>query len=356
MPNKNNKKMVEINKLYFLLEIVIFLPMYLKSNQEKILFEDALFPNTLTLLNQNFFLVDNNGIHYFTPEFVEDDTKSILFENKLADESESIKVSMVQFPEKDNGYVMILAQEVIYFFESDGTLINNIDLKEIINAEKYCLIPYKKENNDLYYLVIYNLKEIFIIKVFTFNIITHVNDAIISNNYTIFSQFYEYGNVISSKIFGINCFFTPTSFKDYDILTCFYSSFYPTEIHVKSFDSKNNFTELTELFHYYFKNIDFPMISDISIAINTQKQQFLLICVCQKSFWMTFDFNDLFSEPQLLFDDDDSSSSLIIMGYKAKMYYFRQTHEYLFISSSIMCTKYIMLFNQNFTLKTLIFL
>ena len=86
---------------------------------------------------------------------VEDSTKTVFFEKNITDEIEGVKVEMVQFPEEDDGYIMILVGENIFFFESDGSIINNTNLNDIINDDKYSLIPYKKEGNDLFYVIVY---------------------------------------------------------------------------------------------------------------------------------------------------------------------------------------------------------
>ena len=310
-----------INKIYFLLEIAIFFSMiYLGNNQAQIIFNNVLFPTTLTLLNQNIMSVESNGIHLFSPELVEDTTKTIFFTKNITEETEGVKVEMVQFPEKDNGYVMVLVSENIYFFESDGTIINKADLKDIIDDDKYCLIPYKKEGNILYYLIAYNDGGVVIIKLFTFNIDTQMNSVNITYSYNIYVKYYEPTNVLSTKIIGINCLFTANSIRDYDILTCFYSTYYPTEIHEKSFDPNNDFEEITELFQYFYLSAEFPLMYSISAMTSLDKQKIIIICVCEQSFWITFNFNDFFSEAKYIFDDN---SKLVLSTYNSKLYYFR---------------------------------
>ena len=255
---------------------------------------------------------------------------------------------MVQFPEKDNGYVMVLVSENIYFFESDGTIINKADLKDIIDDDKYCLIPYKKEGNILYYLIAYNDGGVLIIKLFTFNIDTQINSVKITYSYNIYVKYFESTNVLSTKIIGINCLFTANSIRDYDILTCFYSTYYPTEIHEKSFDPNNDFEEITELFQYFYLSAEFPLMYSISAMTSLDKQKIIIICVCEQSFWITFNFNDFFSEAKYIFDDN---SKLVLSTYNSKLYYFRHTNEYLFSSTFSSCTNLVMIFNNDFTLK-----
>ena len=341
--------MLNTNKICFLIEITLFLPIYLENEQNLIILDGVLFPSILTLFNQNIVIVRSDGIHFYTRELVEDSTKTVFFEKNITDEIEGVKVEMVQFPEEDDGYIMILVGENIFFFESDGSIINNTNLNDIINDDKYSLIPYKKEGNDLFYVIVYNNVEVLIITLFTFNIDSHENSVNITKNYDIYVQYYDPPTVKANSLTGINCFFTKNTIIDYDILTCIYSTYFPTEIHVKSFDPNNDFMEIVELFNYYFKDINLPMIYGISAIIDLEKKNIFMICVSEKSFRMTFNFDDFFSEPILIFDDD--SFVLAPTIYKSKLYYFSQTNEYLFSSYIKLCTHLVMKFNSDFTLK-----
>ena len=339
-----------LKKLYFLFEIIINLSLFIfGNNQEQKSFNNVLFPTTLTLLNQNIVMVQSDGIHFYTSELVEDTSKTITFENKISNIEENEKVSMAQFSEKDKGYIMILTNETMYFFESDGTIINITNLKDSIFGSHYCLIPFKKENNYLYYLISYQSIGSLTIKQFKFNINYHVNEIIMSNDYIVYNQYHKPNLAIPNKIIGINCIFLSTSTINNDILTCFYAIYYPTEIHAMSFDPYNNFTELTELFSYYYKGENFPLIYYISAITNQDKQKALVFGVSENSFWMTFSFEESFSEHKQIFND--SSLSLALIYHKTKIYYFRQTHEFLFSSSVELCKNYVMIFNNNFTIK-----
>ena len=339
------------NKLYFLIEITIFLSLHLfENNQEIKSISSVLFPTSLTLLNQNIAIVESDGIHFYTPQLEEDTSKKIIFEKQFSDGSESEKVAMAQFSEEDGEYIIILSNEIIYFFESDGTKINDVNLTDIIDANYYCLIPFKKENNYLYYLISYPFEVGLTIKQFKFDIDSLTNEMIMSKTYPIYLQYSDYSYSTPNKIVGISCLFMSTSTMDHDILTCFYSIYYPTEIQTKSFDPNNNFNELIELFYCDYKGDDFPFLFHISAETNQDKKKTLLFGVNERSFWMTFSFDESFSEHRELFSD--SSLYLENIYGKARIYYFRQTNEFLFSSSTFKgCQNYLMIFNNDFTLK-----
>ena len=50
---------------------------------------------------------------------------------------------------------MVLVNDIIYFFNHEETFINFVNLTRSIDGKYYCLIPYKIENNALYYLISY---------------------------------------------------------------------------------------------------------------------------------------------------------------------------------------------------------
>ena len=172
----------------------------------------------------------------------------------------------------------------------------------------------------------------------------------ISKTYQIYAQYSKYSYINPNSIIGISCLFMSTSKMEHDILTCFYSIYYPTEIQTKSFDPNNDFNELTELFYCDYKGDDFPFLYYISAVTNQDKKKALLFGLSEKSFWMTFSFDEYFSEHRELFND--SSLYLQKIYDKTRIYYFRQTNEFLFSSSTInRCQNYLMIFNNNYTLK-----
>ena len=115
------------------------------------------FPTFLTLLNQNIAMAADDGIYFFNAGLTEDTTKKITFNDgqKINNEDEYAKTTMVQFSEKDGGYIMILVKDILYIFDADGNKITSFDFSSSINAKHYCLIPYKKNNNYLHYVLTY---------------------------------------------------------------------------------------------------------------------------------------------------------------------------------------------------------
>ena len=63
------------------------------------------------------------------------------------------RTTISQFDADNGGYLMVLANEIMYFFKHHGTLINKADLSGSINSTYYTLIPYKNEGNYLHYII-----------------------------------------------------------------------------------------------------------------------------------------------------------------------------------------------------------
>ena len=332
-------------KLYFLSNIFLTLFIY-EYNQEQKIILSSLYPSALTLLNQNIVIVSSDGIHFFSQNLVEDISKKIIFQNPINSIARSEKVELKQFSTEDEGYIMILVDDTIYFFESDGTNIKIFDLSNSINGNYYCLIPFKKENNNLYYIILYSIKGGLVLNIFKFDIYKYSNELITSNNYTVYLQSLN-SNKIPDKIIGPNCIFMKPFSMDHDILSCFYIIYFPTETHSKSFDPSNNFTELTDYFKYYNWEND-NVLYYISALTNNDKQKAIIYIVKGEPVLITFDFNDFFSEPIGI----DSSITLSIEHPKSKGFYFRQTHEFIFSSTYTNCNNYIIIINNNFTLKS----
>ena len=116
------------------------------------------YPYIKTLLNGNNVLVDSLGIHFMNSDLSNEyETKKILFDTPIESTTDYSKTVISQFSSVDDGYIMILLKNKIYFFQNDGTslITNPFDLSGIINSDYYHLIPYKKVGNDLYYIISY---------------------------------------------------------------------------------------------------------------------------------------------------------------------------------------------------------
>ena len=163
-----------IAKINFLF-LVITLLYNAKSHNEMPL-SPKIYRINFISLNKEIIIIDSKGVHFYncnlTTEII---SKKIVFENKIENE----KICIKQYKKQYGEYILILVRDIIYFFESDGTKINSVYIPEISNADHYSLVPYKKENSYLYYIISYTIKENLILKKFKFNINSFSNKIII---------------------------------------------------------------------------------------------------------------------------------------------------------------------------------
>ena len=151
-----------------------------------------------------------------------------------------------------------------------------------------------------------------------------------------------------TQIIGATCLFM-INLANNKILTCFYGVSYPFQIHARAFDPSNNFSELTDMFQYINGDISGyttvgPYISAVSNL--DKKKAFLYFIEEGLPFWLIFDYENNFSS---LTKGNDAG----LVGYypKNKMYYFRETNEIVVFSSINSCKVYIIVFNNDFSVK-----
>ena len=306
-----------IKSLSFLYLVITLL--YTVKSHNEMLLSPKIYPMNFILLNKNIIIIDSKGIYFYKCDLTTEIISNIItFENKIKNE----KIFIKQYSNEYGEYILILVLDILYFFESDGTKINSIYLKEISNADCYCLVPYKKENSYLYYIIAYTVKENLTLKKFKFDINSFSNEIIKTYNIKI-NEYYLY-----KKFHLLNCLFFEENSNN-DILTCFIFNFNQAEIITRAFDLKP----------YSFKaNIPNPFISNIP---NNISQKSLIFWINNDIYWMNFANNNLISKPEKI-DKNYSNESRLI--YHKNEY----THEFLFISSEF--DRLLLVFNNNFRL------
>ena len=323
--------------------IFISLLIILTKNEE----EKLEYPSILTLISQKNVLVTSNGIHFYDSNLeIEEKDKLIPLDIPGLD---NFKTALTQFSENDGGYILVLAMEIIYFFKADGTIFSTKNLTNLIDSNYYCITPYKKENNNLYYIISYITRQDISISlnIFEFCLISDENKSI---NLINFKPTMPGTNYFAEEIPGINCIFMFNPTYNYDVLTCFYPVRYPGQVHCRSFDPKNNYNEIVEAFSYFNNETVFITHPGYASAVtNLEKRKALVFFVYNSgAYWMTFDFRNNFSEVKNI-------NNLELMGYfpKNRMYFLRQTKEFFIITeiSGKACQKYILIFNKDFSLK-----
>ena len=335
--------------------------MYIKHNLSNYLFvlitlliiniiqsDKLLYPSILTLLNQKLILVANNGIHFYDSNLENEELDKLIHLNITTDE-ENYKTAIEQFSAEYGGYILILVKNIIYIFHPDGTFIYSSNYSNFLSGTYYCITPYKKIDNKLHYVISFsNMVNEITLNYFIFDLDYHGQ----SLNTMDFYVKVQSSNSESTKIVGVTCLLILNSTNN-EIITCFYACQFPVEIHSRSFDSNNNINELTHMFKYIsFDTSEYSSTPPyISAITNLEKNKALVCFVFSNHNWMTFDFENGFSN--LI-----SNDVIGMLGYYPynKMIYFQQTHEIAIISSVNGYIVYVLIFNDDFSLKTKVLL
>ena len=163
-----------------------------------------LYPSVLSLQNKGLVVVQKDGIYFYDENEAEIESKKIKFETPISSEKENEKISMTQFPEKEGGYILIHAEEYLYILQSTGNLLKKQYLPEMTMVENIKIIPYKEEQNNLLYIISYQLSlKKFGINLYKFDLINKQNsmtttktlnmlqnkENILTSNYEIFPYF-----------------------------------------------------------------------------------------------------------------------------------------------------------------------
>jgi hypothetical protein len=282
--------MIAIIKNYFSLFLSLLFNLWLIVSNEKVFLDNLIYSSTLVLLDNKIVDVTQNGIHFFDEQFqTEEENHFIEFSENLNGYDDLPKISMSQFSQDYEGYILILCKKILYIFNKNHTLINNISLDDLIKDNNN-IIAYKKENNYLHYIIT--------------SMITYYNYYIIHFKYNLNSNVIE--NTIEDQIannisaFKFQCLFmTPLSFpsKNYDFLNCFYiSSGYPFQLYTSSFDPEQRFNEIESLRY----NMTFDCFNAdplfFGVITNEEKDKTLFYSVHNNhACWTTFNYINNFT-------------------------------------------------------------
>ena len=276
--------------------LLIFLLINLSHQYERVnIFNSTSFlPYSLTLLNKENILVINNGIHFFDEALSEEySTKYIPFETVINKDAPNNfgKINIVQFSEENGKYILVLALDKMYFITYEYDLLTSIDLSsnfEHLNSKYYSLIPYKKVDNSLHYIIsqINSDEKSFTLYYFTFKLDDYSNT--LSNSKNINAKVQNYN---ANSLGGLSCLFITEQSLNKDLLTCFYHASYPYEIQSRVFDP-DDFEEKTE----YFKELQYDAQSvHLNAITNNSKQKAFIILIIGCIYKLSFDFNNFFS-------------------------------------------------------------
>ena len=282
------------------------------------------YPNSLILLDSSQVIVAKDGIHFFDSNMVnEDNTKYINFTISKSDEFESLY--MTQFENKYDGYIIILINNITYIFDSNKNLIKTQSLLGEINGKHYCIVPYKKEDNKLNFIISYVEKTNIILESCVFDLSNTENNILIDKK-TIPTLNHK-GNQ-AEALEGLYCLLMSPPIDlsiNNDLLTCFGSVHPETTVFSVSYNPERNLEEIESLRVYQSHTEISYNPRYISAKTNEYKQKALVYIVFGSSpYWATFDYNKNFSD---IYKEGLNGNSLYFEYWKINLYYFDQTKE-----------------------------
>ena len=308
-----------------------------------------LYPSVLSLQNKGLVVVQKDGIYFYDENEAEIESKKIKFETPISSEKENEKISMTQFPEKEGGYILIHAEEYLYILQSTGNLLKKQYLPEMTMVENIKIIPYKEEQNNLLYIISYQLSlKKFGINLYKFDLINKQNSMITTKT---LNMLQNKENILTSnyEIFGSSCLFMKNSGENEDLFTCFFGVGFPSEIQARIFTIKKDLFEEKNSFKYLLGKYEIETFSLIS-AIPNEKNEAAIIYYYKNKILSKIDFDFIkgFSEPNTamnnvnLYDED----------WKEESEKIGETKESIFSSRLywIFCKSFMIFYNSNFNL------
>ena len=204
------------------------------------------YPITLTLSNGNIFFVGQLGSRLYDSEFQSYTNFQKFEENEMVNSTEdSLKSSICQFLNTDEKYILLLQMDYIFIYDENGLLIKKANLTNILGKSQYNLLPFKKENNNLFFIISYYEKGI----INHINIIEYSIDILSGNINEI--QHIDFLPRIKASTYSlsdhsmISCqILSNENYKN--ILSCFFFISWQLELQVLSYDLDNNLQNISD--------------------------------------------------------------------------------------------------------------
>jgi len=317
--------------IYFLFHYIYIISFYsIKSNKNAIK-ERNLF--SYHLLDNKNIAITRNKIYFYNKDNL---IKASEF-NLLKSNDNYKYILLSQF--SNDRYILILIKKILYIFNSNENILNAIYL-EMPNEWSYSgMIPYKADENNLYFIITSIGSNSFILNDCKYNLNTKKIE--IKKRYV--------STLGNSNISSINCVFMSYNINfNTDVFTCFY--FGNKTLISRSFSPENDYKEILSL--KYIKNIANINSNKIymNVKINENRQKGLIYIVLNGiPFWLTFDFINKFSDIHKINLDNFAAFE----NNENNIIYFKETQEFLVISHNINCELLITIFDNKFNLKSI---
>ena len=214
--------------------------------KEIISFESS-YPNSLTLNNGNILIVAEKGIYLYNQlNYNISVIKEFPSELYISKETIASKTTFLQIPEKDGGYIIIFANDILYGLSHDANSITTFGKTNETNANYYSLSFFKiDENNNIFYTFGYSdLSKKFRLSYYKLNIGSNSNDLIYSK---VHQSNNSLGKLETNFHSGISCE-RMNHISLSKLLVCFYENRISSgEITTSIFNPENNFEIISSI-------------------------------------------------------------------------------------------------------------
>ena len=262
-------------------------------------------------------MINNDGIYLYNSELTEETLKL-----NISSSFEDVKIAeLKQFSLDCDGYIIIILQEKLFFFTSEGNYYHDFNLS--FNSTFYSLVPFKKSYECLYYIIGGNNETKYNLYYYKFNLNTKLNEEIYTNNIDINTKY----NADSLEY--TDCILMVPSNTNKNILTCIYSiSLFYSYIKISNFDIDDNLIELTE----YDSSLQITSACNLIFTETSEnKNKALFFCLAQASDYVIFDIDKKNITTYANFNSGCDRS----LKERNKFYYFPSTKEYFFVCKEI---------------------
>ena len=118
------------------------------------------YPKVKELPSGDLFIIMDNGI-YISNNNISKIAKIYEFntEETIKRNSDNNKTVLSEFKDDNHLYILGLVKEYLYLYDYNKAKLSQYNLTSELNGNFYDLIPYKIENNSLYYIIVFS-KEI----------------------------------------------------------------------------------------------------------------------------------------------------------------------------------------------------
>jgi len=200
--------MVKIIIFLFLYKFFFLLSFLVEKTQEQyneILSFKSSHPDSLTLNNGNILIVAQKGIYLYSQlNYSISVIKEFPSDLYIYHEKNATKTTFMQLPEKDGGYILIYANDILYGLPPDASSITTFDKTNETSSSYYSLSFFKiDENNNIFYTFGYNdLSQKFRLSYYKLNIGSNSNILISSKEYESINSL---GNLETNFYASISC-------------------------------------------------------------------------------------------------------------------------------------------------------